>query len=378
MTRIFNHIRYYGIGMILLPITLASVPCSAVSKLRQSNIPAVIQRIAGKGPVKVLDASKVTVRIFAFAGGRAPQIFNVKAKGVWQLSDMVYAQEADTGKWRVGNFSVKEPTVMEAQTGFDTEALLEKAATYQMLPTAPNGFKIRDVVRFSDFPVRMASDGSGKWLYVAMTGGDIWLIDVTARTKKRILIGGDYMRGDGLSHVVQGLFLDKQHRLFIASNERIDGPIVQNETTLFRAQTDPKTHAISKPIAWFKVNYPWGIGAFNHGISKIDIGPDGMMYVGSGSRTGAGEPGDIPKYSKEGETDITACMWRLDPKSENPKLEIYARGLRNPFGFCWNDKGEMFAVDHGPDADAPEELNQIIKGHHYGFPFQFSNWTKKP
>ena len=32
----------------------------------------------------------------------------------------------------------------------------------------------------------------------------------------------------------------------------------------------------------------------------------------------------------------------------------------------------------GPDADAPEELNLIKRGHHYGFPFQFSNWTKKP
>jgi glucose/arabinose dehydrogenase len=37
----------------------------------------------------------------------------------------------------------------------------------------------------------------------------------------------------------------------------------------------------------------------------------------------------------------------------------------------------MFATENGPDADAPEELNLIEKGKHYGFPYQFSNWTKK-
>jgi glucose/arabinose dehydrogenase len=37
----------------------------------------------------------------------------------------------------------------------------------------------------------------------------------------------------------------------------------------------------------------------------------------------------------------------------------------------------MFATENGPDADAPEELNQIERGKHYGFPYTFANWTKK-
>ena len=37
----------------------------------------------------------------------------------------------------------------------------------------------------------------------------------------------------------------------------------------------------------------------------------------------------------------------------------------------------MFATENGPDADAPEELNRIERGRHYGFPYRFSNWTKK-
>ena len=47
--------------------------------------------------------------------------------------------------------------------------------------------------------------------------------------------------------------------------------------------------------------------------------------------------------------------------------------MRNAYGFCWNERGEMFATENGPDADAPEELNQIEQGRHYGFPYTFAN-----
>ena len=103
-----------------------------------------------------------------------------------------------------------------------------------------------------------------------------------------------------------------------------------------------------------------------------------MLYVNSGSRTDGDETGDDPRYSKEGEDRLTSCIWRLDPNADKPEIEIYARGLRNAYGFCWNDKGEMYATDNGPDADPPEELNHIEKGHHYGFPYRFSDWVKPP
>ncbi|HYE21418.1 MAG TPA: hypothetical protein VEA69_23425, partial [Tepidisphaeraceae bacterium] len=32
----------------------------------------------------------------------------------------------------------------------------------------------------------------------------------------------------------------------------------------------------------------------------------------------------------------------------------------------------------GPDAHSPEEFNLIEAGRHYGFPFQFSDWDRKP
>ena len=113
----------------------------------------------------------------------------------------------------------------------------------------------------------------------------------------------------------------------------------------------------------------------------MQFGPDGMLYVSSGSRTDHGELGGDEAGIAQipgGETNITACIWKLDPRTpENPKIEIFARGIRNAFGFCFDDQGRMLATENGPNADAPEELNLVQPGKHYGFPFQFSDWQEK-
>jgi glucose/arabinose dehydrogenase len=108
---------------------------------------------------------------------------------------------------------------------------------------------------------------------------------------------------------------------------------------------------------------------------------------------GQGSPGTFPPLAQsdylmanvengirpvvEGLSGRITVIWRL-PADGATKPEIFARGLRNPFGFCWNDRGELFATENGPDADMPEELNVIARGRHYGFPFQFGATASKP
>ena len=113
----------------------------------------------------------------------------------------------------------------------------------------------------------------------------------------------------------------------------------------------------------------------HHGMGHIASGPDGMLYLSSGSRTDSGEAGNDPRISNEGETPLTSCLWKLDPKAENPRIEVVARGLRNAYGFAWDDVGRLFTVSNGPDSDAPEEMNLIKPGNHYGFPYQYSDWS---
>lgn len=249
---------------------------------------------------------------------------------------------------------------------------------YAPLPKAPEGFTLREVARMPNHPTRIASDGKGKTLYVLCENADVWRVDIASGAVERILNGEDYAHAPGENVSCVGMTLDAQRRLYIVANLRRDvQPVVMNEVTIYRTAAfhdgDP-----AEPRPWLQTNYPWGIGSFTHFVGHIATGPDGFLYVSSGSRTDEGEAGTDPHYSQAGDTPITAAIWRLDPKAEKqPKIEIFARGVRNPYGFCWNDKGEMFATENGPNADAPEELNQIKHGGHYGFPYQFSNWTHK-
>jgi glucose/arabinose dehydrogenase len=101
------------------------------------------------------------------------------------------------------------------------------------------------------------------------------------------------------------------------------------------------------------------------------------LYAGNGGRTDGGLTSPDSEWFGGGETPITGCLWRIKSDVQPPTLEVYARGTRNAYGFCWNAAGEMFATENGPDADAPEELNHIEEGKHYGFPYRFADWTKK-
>jgi glucose/arabinose dehydrogenase len=52
--------------------------------------------------------------------------------------------------------------------------------------------------------------------------------------------------------------------------------------------------------------------------------------------------------------------------------------LRNVYGFAWDADGHLFSVTNGPDANAPEEMDFVERGKHYGFPYQFSDWPLEP
>ena len=262
------------------------------------------------------------------------------------------------------------------------------------LPDAPPGYTLRIAFNPPQSPTRIIPHPDAQHLLILLQNADVLQLDTATGQATRLLQGEGYA-GDRASALGLAVSPDN-HRLYIVVNNRIDPPhkrpgIVQNRVTIFRTQPlmsnaegpplDPHLDPHLDPQPWLRVEHPYGINAYNHGVSHLAFGPDGLLYVASGSRTDHGESGRSRRYSREGETRLTSAIWRLDPTLAQPTaddIEIYADGLRNPFGFAWDRDGRLFAVDHGPNAEPPGELNLIQHGGDYGFPHTFSNLTRNP
>jgi glucose/arabinose dehydrogenase len=112
----------------------------------------------------------------------------------------------------------------------------------------------------------------------------------------------------------------------------------------------------------------------DHQTDKLKFGPDGLLYFGQGSATddGAAKPG------RPGERPLNAAMLRVNV--DNPAPEVFATGLRNPFGMAFHpENGQLFSTDGGSgeicqtlncpeDLAPPEEVNWVVAGGNYGFP----------
>jgi glucose/arabinose dehydrogenase len=283
------------------------------------------------------------------------------------------------------------------------------------LPQAPVGLRVRPVAAFTpedQEPVRIAAHPTTGRLYVLGGGGDVTLLDPAAGTKRRVLKGSDYIDQPKRQNLniplpvdakwvnspitlratlCLGLTFDRDGRLYVVANIQIPGKIYVNRVNIYRTPPPGADGVPGKPELWTRFDYPYGVGGFNHGACRIAQGPDGLIYLGSGSRTDHGEAGEEPNVSRLGEAphpdvpggtgfaggEFTACILRFDPAKGQQVPEVYSRGNRNPFGFDWDDKGRLIDAEHGPMADHPEELNHIEQGKHYGFPYVFGN-NEKP
>ena len=101
----------------------------------------------------------------------------------------------------------------------------------------------------------------------------------------------------------------------------------------------------------------------NGGFMKF--GPDEKLYVGTGTVSDASHlPQDLDSLS--GKILRLNDDGTIPNDNPFPNSHIYSLGHRNPQGMTWDDDGNLFVAEFGPEKN--DEINLIQAGKNYGWP----------
>lgn len=105
----------------------------------------------------------------------------------------------------------------------------------------------------------------------------------------------------------------------------------------------------------------------NHNGGQIAFGPDAKLYVCTGD---AG----TSSFAQD-KNSLAGKILRVNDDgsipSDNPfGTAVFSYGHRNPQGIAWDDKGRLWATEHGRSglSTGYDELNLIESGQNYGWP----------
>jgi len=175
---------------------------------------------------------------------------------------------------------------------------------------------------------------------------------------------------DGERGLLGLAFAEDGSELFLSSTD-LDGDTVIAAVAL----DDDGTPRSDERRTVLTVDQPFA----NHNGGDIEVGPDGMLYIGLGDGGGAGDPVEAGQDLGT----LLGAMLRIDPAgadpygvpSDNPFLddadardEIWVYGLRNPWRFSFDAAtGELYIADVGQDAR--EEVNWLAASEGAGANF---------
>lgn len=108
-------------------------------------------------------------------------------------------------------------------------------------------------------------------------------------------------------------------------------------------------------------------GAGFHDGCRLEFGPDELLYVTTGDAGDSDRSQDLASLAGK----ILRITDTGGVPADNPYgTPVYSYGHRNPQGLAWDDRGRLWATEHGRSGmqSGLDELNLIERGLNYGWP----------
>lgn len=258
------------------------------------------------------------------------------------------------------------PTPFESQPIVGGPVLLQK------------GISLRKVIEVGANNIRLVINPADGDVYLLNPQDGIFrIVNLSESTTSRYLVASN----QEIKGAPTGIAFGPDGTLYAVLNTAIDQS--KTQVTVRKGVANDKGRFTWETLASSEP-YPLSNTYYDHLYNGIVVSPDGQwLYINGGSRTEHGEVEDnAGRFENTREVALTSKILRLptnavelnlpnDEAALNAKGLIFTRGMRNAYDMAFAPNGDLFAVDNGPDADFPDELNWIREGLHYGFPWRF-------
>jgi glucose/arabinose dehydrogenase len=237
---------------------------------------------------------------------------------------------------------VPRPTAIATAAETHTPVPTIPASTVELQGAeVPPGFSL---IKFADLyrPTGFAFDEQGR-LFVTSQDGNVYIVhdeNEDGRADSQSIFASGYYFPLGVA--VQ----DSTGEVYVS----YQGAIAVLKDTTGDGRSDTERFLVS--------DLPFDM----HQNDNLEFGPDDWLYIGVGSACDACD--DLDPRS--------ASILRFNVQTG--ESQIVATGMRNPFDIAFHpETGDLFATDNGRDdlgMEAPfEELNHILPGGDYGYPY---------